>query len=530
MINNNADMSELSISVNSYKKGQPDPLIQTIFDLDTQLSFLSANPDQLDCVIAAAVGVLCSALDILWVGEFSIAHARKMASDKVESFVAKIAKVFGCKKDDFASCVKFLEEKFPIPSDGNTPDFGGGLQHHLRDFAHHPTIIGLIFSILTQFTEKSYGTDTAGHFQIVNVPERSKLFIGKDIPNKLLYGTIIWFFHLVSDVAGSSSTAGVGGGTGLPGPILSLAKEMSVLPIFQELKINDSSMSQILSKLFNGTLLAKHNDNGRIRQDTVMPFDFRTEMGIGMELGRQAIPVIANECIVRAFYFVRRLAVEIQEKQPHSLQELDRISWDTVKPINSPTLARMLTISTGIFTTFDIGAAVVSQKYWLFVNYGGIGRFALAIGEDVSYCLKTRNVKQIKEMYELIRENTYTIMNDNVYMRIGENTNMDKFGLTVQQTEILYNLEYYKTVNDIEKTNAILNNESIKSHKKNWLSEWQQYMTAGFSSFLQDPSAKMHWYPKDDLTRIILENDPRKTWFRLILLEVMLFEPYSHWL
>lgn len=29
-----------------------------------------------------------------------------------------------------------------IPSDGNTPDFGGGLQHHLRDFAHHPTIVG----------------------------------------------------------------------------------------------------------------------------------------------------------------------------------------------------------------------------------------------------------------------------------------------------------------------------------------------------------------------------------------------------
>lgn len=52
----------------------------------------------------------------------------------------------------------FLEKMFPIPSDGNTPDFGGGLQHHLRDFAHHPTMVGLMFSLLTQFTEKSYGT------------------------------------------------------------------------------------------------------------------------------------------------------------------------------------------------------------------------------------------------------------------------------------------------------------------------------------------------------------------------------------
>lgn len=25
----------------------------------------------------------------------------------------------------------------------NTNDFGGGYQHHLRDFSHHPTLIGI---------------------------------------------------------------------------------------------------------------------------------------------------------------------------------------------------------------------------------------------------------------------------------------------------------------------------------------------------------------------------------------------------
>lgn len=39
--------------------------------------------------------------------------------------------------------VKALKNGFPIPSDGNAPVFDGGLQHHLRDFAHHPTIVGL---------------------------------------------------------------------------------------------------------------------------------------------------------------------------------------------------------------------------------------------------------------------------------------------------------------------------------------------------------------------------------------------------
>ena len=86
-------------------------------------------------------------------------------------------------------------------------------------------------------------------------------FIGKDIPDKLFKGTIIWFFHLVSDMAGSSITAGISGGTGIPGPILSLAKELSVLPIFQKINIGDKNLSIFLSKVFNGTLFAKYDLN-----------------------------------------------------------------------------------------------------------------------------------------------------------------------------------------------------------------------------------------------------------------------------
>ena len=134
-------------------------------------------------MVAVASGVLCGMLDVLWVGEFDLERGREIASDKVESFVKKSAKLTGCESDDLGAAVKHLEKLFPIPSDGNTPDFGGGLQHHLRDFAHHPTIVGLMFSLLTQFTYKSYGTNTAGAFIIVDVPEKSRPFIGEDVQN-----------------------------------------------------------------------------------------------------------------------------------------------------------------------------------------------------------------------------------------------------------------------------------------------------------------------------------------------------------
>ena len=84
-------------------------------------------------------------------------------------------------------------------------------------------------SIFTQFTKKVIGTDVDGKLIIENVAD-DKL-IGKDPTEKILYGTVYWFFHMVSDMAGSNATAG--NGTGIPGPIVSLIKELSSLPVFR---------------------------------------------------------------------------------------------------------------------------------------------------------------------------------------------------------------------------------------------------------------------------------------------------------
>ena len=119
-------------------------LEKTIYDLNNQIQMISSQADKLDYLVSISSGVLCGILDILWVGEFDLVRGRDIADVEVTRFVKRTAKILGCKNDDIKKCVSFLEEKFPIPSDGNTPDFGGGLQHHLRDFAHHPTVIGLM--------------------------------------------------------------------------------------------------------------------------------------------------------------------------------------------------------------------------------------------------------------------------------------------------------------------------------------------------------------------------------------------------
>ena len=519
--------SNLQIELQPYDEIDPQyDLNRIIYDLNSQIDLLSSQADTLDYLVSIGSGVLCGLLDVVWVGDFSLERGRAIASKKIDGFVTKTAKLLGYKGDDVEDAVKFLEKKYPIPSDGNMSDLGGTLQHHFCDFAHHPTIVGLMFSLLTQFTYKSYGTDAKGAFLIVDVPEASKLFIGNNVPTKILYGTITWFFHLVSDMAGSKGSVGKSGGTGIPGPLLALAKELSVLPVFKEITISDKSLSVFLSKLFNGTLLAKHDDSRKIIKETVLRFDLRGELGVGIEIGRQAIPVVANECIVRCFYFIRRLAIEIKENKIRSLSDMKRIEWDRVKPLSNPTLSRMLTIATGVFTTIDISEAIISQKYWVAINYVGVGRFAVAVGEDVSWCLKARDVIAIKKMYEDIRRFTFMKTDASIYERIGSDMDINKFGLTVEQTELLYNLEYHLTLNDIRTTRIRKNCEAIKSLKQAWLEEWKGYITGGFSSFLQIEDAKLNWYSEQELIEKFEESEPQNTWFRLLLLEAMLFEPY----
>lgn len=513
-----SDLNILPMNVNS--------LDSVIFNLDSQIDMLSSKADKWDYLLAVGSGIACGMMDILWTGDFSLAEGRNISAQQIDNLVKKTAKILGCESGDLKNCVKFLEDKFPIPADGSASDFGGGLQHHLRDFAHHPTIVGLIFSLLTQFTYKSYGTDLNGNFIIVDVPDKSKIFIGEDIFSKIVNGTIIWFFHLISDMAGSRSTVGLSGGTGIPGPILSIAKEMSVVPFFKNFKKDDMSISLFLSKLFNGTLLAKHDENGKIIPDSIVKLDLRGEMGFVVELEKQIIPVIANECIVRTFYMIRRLAQQIKQVDIKSIDDFKKVRVNEILPINSPTLARMLTVATGVFTTLDVSDAVITRKYWVSVNYVGIGRFTLALGNEMVWALKRRDIKKIKDMYEKINRYTYTNTDRRIYERIGGNMEYDKFGISEEQTEILYNLEYYKILNDIETTKILVGGDKINQLKREWLEEWKTYITMGYAGFINKIDAKINWYSSEELDKKIELNNPNKPWFRLVLLEAMLFEPY----
>lgn len=161
-------------------------------DLNSEIDKLTSHTNGWDCLLAVSSGIIAGVIDIAFVGEFSFDRANEWGNDKINKFVKSVAKSQGYDGDDLAGAVEYLESKkkhtnniksgFGLASDSVTNEFGGGTQHHLRDFAHHPTLVGLIFSLLTQFTKKAYGTDTSGAFKVVDITNMT--YIGKDIPQK----------------------------------------------------------------------------------------------------------------------------------------------------------------------------------------------------------------------------------------------------------------------------------------------------------------------------------------------------------
>jgi hypothetical protein len=493
----------------SEEQTRPDEIAEIHFD-----EYIPAT-DRLDYVIAASSGLLTAALDVLWVGEFSLTGAQAWGREEANSFVMKVARSKGYRGNDLSGAIRKLESLFKIANDQVTSELGGSLQHHLRDFGHHPTAIGLLFSILTQFTGVGFGTDTQGNFKSVPIP--SDELIGKNLPEKLFFAVVVWAFHLISDMAGSSQSAGAG--TGIPGPLLAFLKEVSTLPVIKDIKTkykdSDIPFSVWLSKLFNGTYLGIED------KDKIIKFDLRTEMGILHEIGRQAVPVILNECIVKGFYFIRRLCSEIREREIQSIKDLGKLDPENFLPFKNRTIVRMTTVSSGVFMAVETSSAAVraviknkginvgfAQDFLLNINYSGIGRFVIACAADSRYI-----AEDFKKAYIAFAEKHQNTGNPEIDGALS----IKFLQLSKNQAVILSSLKLQKVLYDIRQEKDA---KQIAS-KHEWMSDWREKAADGDTSLFIEDEAAIYQSIRAELTDSL-----DSSWLYLCALELALFKPY----
>lgn len=462
-----------------------DDIQNQIDKYNEEIDRLTNHADTFDNLVAIGSGVLCGLIDSFFVGEFDFAELKADSNKHVNKFIEKYAKATGWNgQDRLEGAIKHLEGKFPVDQDNiwKKPGSGNSLSsdrlHHLEDLAHHPTPVGLFFAIVVSIFRTGVFIGRDGKWKIATIETTPKEMIGKIIPFiisgillwiiyqaetnhperweklpkpiskliKLVAATpgIIpvlrtahnWFGHLVSDMGGAKSTAG--GGMGIPGIFLSMLKEISSIP-----PINKTKLPEIVSDLYSKE-----------------KFDLRSELAIIEGLGKQAMPVLLNELIVRTFYFVRRL---VQEKQLH--ENWQNVDWRSTLPFNNRTITRMITISSGTFMAMDMADAAIRSginsggepatfvtNFILRVNIVGVGRFAVAIWSDSKMGLKKE--RKENERFALYMQQL-NLCNAKLFYKTAEMwvATEDAKKAVNQMQQVAH-----QSVNDFKKTLEIINN------------------------------------------------------------------------
>ena len=351
---------------------------------------LKPNCDKMDYVLAASSGALCGVIDIFLVGKPGESPLGDITDQWFADRTKAFAKLCHPNKKDFdslESALRFLEKEFKVPYDqtgrGDSGQIVFGLNaknHHFKSLAHNPSLLGLFFSMLDQFSNTSHFITNGQLITLQKASEKWELQ-GRNIPSKLFCGFVNWFGHLISDASGSQSSASAGSrGMGIPSPLWTWTNDIIAIKAKLGLTATDAdrAMNDLALNIFEQGYDAR----------------FQTT---------QTIPVFLNELLVRLIYAIRRLFRYFSDTP-----EADRsfkLMWKKCEPFSNPTVKRMLTVAHGTFCLVDAGDAVGrafvrgggifnAVEFVLRLNVVGVGRFAISLyGETkraISYGYTTR--------------------------------------------------------------------------------------------------------------------------------------------
>lgn len=244
--------------------------------------------DKYDYLAAIACGAIGGIVDIFMVGIPGDSSLGKLTDEQTEKLVKNFARKIGWeprveKQDSLASAIGFLEMKYKVnydqrySSDVKEMFNMSTRNHHMVSLSHAPDIVGLFFSVLNQFTSTS---SFVANGRVITVKTDTFELQGGNFAAKLYCGVANWFGHVLSDIAGSSGSAGnQGRGTGV------------VMPFYELFRFCDFGKFQVKEdKQDLATIATRTFQEG---------YDFRH--GIAL-----AIPVFLTDLSIRLIWSIRR--------------------------------------------------------------------------------------------------------------------------------------------------------------------------------------------------------------------------------
>lgn len=421
--------------------------------------------DKIDYILAASSGALCGIIDIFLVGkpnESPLGNITdKWFADRTTDFAKRLG--WDPRVDTHNNAVTWLEKKFGIPYDQTSIGdaakqvFGFDTdpsKHHFESLGHNPSLLGLFFSILDQFTNSSHFVIDGQLISLVEADNKFKLQ-GSNVVSKFFCGIFNWIGHLISDVSGSHGSAIKGNrGMGIPSPLWAWINDIIVIKRKLGFDVSDfdKSMNQIAVEVFN------------------QGFDMRFQ-------ATQVIPVVINEIVVRVLYSTRRV-ISYYQNTPKGDRNF-KMLWQSCKPFGNPTISRMLTVAHGTFCLIDIADATARGfisgggnfnpvEFFLRLNLAGVGRFTIALYGEAKRGIKYYNAKQHAIFAEKKKEIVINyieglnklkeLYNDEIYLSFEDDMNNNEYILAFSKSIRLAELR------GVDREELLTNKEDIDSY------------------------------------------------------------------
>lgn len=362
-----------------YEKSLIDNLIKNSMK---EMEKLTSNCDKLDYILSASIGALSSVLDIFFRNKFN---------DKVDvsfdNLVKKIAGLNGWKGEDKKSAIRFLENLYKIPYDQRgAGDVASEIfeltpkNHHFKSLGHNFSITGLLCSIIDQFNNTSTFVSRG---EVISIKGDLGFELrGNNFLSKVFYGFVNWFGHIISDVAGSSSSTGRG--MGIPSPFVSWTNDVVVVLSKFNIKPNEFiiKMNEFSKELY---------ENNK--------FDLRTQIS-------QGIPVLMTEILIRFMYMIRRMVAYFRTIENNfDFSEM----WEKCEPFSNSSVGRMLLVGHSAFSMVNVvGSGILSgfnpAKFFINFNIIGSGTLILYLSKEVKNQIKKGKIEKDIEKNRYMEE------------------------------------------------------------------------------------------------------------------------------
>lgn len=233
----------------------------------------------------------------------------------------------------------------------------------------------------------------------------------------------------------------------------------------------------------------------------------------------QSIPVKANIIFVHSYAHIRNFIQQVNEHNVESLEGLNIIDFDKLN--NDRVLARMDTISTSVFTAFNVGVAGAKaiklekdplQKLYVFainINIPNVIRLVSVVSADAYYIKE--DIDQLVHKSKVVEIKKH---NDIPLDSLERCFTMNKI-----ETRILYSLELQMIEEDIQRTKD--NKEQLLKNK--WKEKWIEVTEQSLQQnkvFEKDPLktyAAINTYAS---------NQENLLWLYNIAVELSMFKPY----